>query len=163
MFGWSIIASACRSCSKRAMTSFVSMPSLMIFSATRRRTGLLLLGHPDHAETAFADLLEQLVIADGFAGLLRFQAGKARLHLGSSGAVHGSLHERLVVERGEQLLHAGPEVGPAVTGGLQVGRTFRDRKRRGDVEDFQFAEWWIRIRHGLLSCAAAGGIVPENS
>ena len=39
MFGWSIIASACRSASNRAMTSLVSMPGLMIFSATRRRTG----------------------------------------------------------------------------------------------------------------------------
>ena len=39
MFGWSIIASACRSASNRAITCFVSMPGLMIFSATRRRTG----------------------------------------------------------------------------------------------------------------------------
>ena len=34
MFGWSIIASACRSASKRAITSRVSMPGLMTFSAT---------------------------------------------------------------------------------------------------------------------------------
>ena len=39
MFGWSIRASACRSASKRAMTCRVSMPGLMIFSATLRRTG----------------------------------------------------------------------------------------------------------------------------
>ncbi len=39
MFGWSIHASACRSCSKRATTWRVSMPSLMILSATVRRTG----------------------------------------------------------------------------------------------------------------------------
>ena len=39
MFGWSIRASACRSASKRAITCLVSMPSLMIFSATLRRTG----------------------------------------------------------------------------------------------------------------------------
>ena len=39
MFGWSISASAWRSASKRAMTDFVSMPSLMTLSATRRRTG----------------------------------------------------------------------------------------------------------------------------
>ena len=39
MFGWSIIANAWRSASNRAMTSFVSIPSLMIFSATRRCTG----------------------------------------------------------------------------------------------------------------------------
>src|SRR4051794_14556701 len=39
MFGWSIIASAWRSASKRAMTWCVSRPGLMIFRATRRRTG----------------------------------------------------------------------------------------------------------------------------
>ena len=36
----------------------------MTLSATRRRTGSLLLGHVDHAEAAFADLLEKLVAAD---------------------------------------------------------------------------------------------------
>ena len=64
MFGWSIIARACRSASKRAMTCLLSMPGLMIFSATRRRTGSLLLGHIDHAHAPFADLLQQLVGAD---------------------------------------------------------------------------------------------------
>ncbi len=39
MFGWSIRASACRSASKRATTWRLSMPGLMTFSATRRRTG----------------------------------------------------------------------------------------------------------------------------
>ena len=39
MFGWSISASACRSASNRAMTCRVSMPGLMTFSATLRRTG----------------------------------------------------------------------------------------------------------------------------
>ena len=44
------------------------MPSLMILSATRRRTGSLLLGHIDHAAAAFADLLQQLVAANAIAG-----------------------------------------------------------------------------------------------
>ena len=39
MFGWSIMASACRSASNRATTCLVSMPSLMTLSATLRRTG----------------------------------------------------------------------------------------------------------------------------
>ena len=39
MFGWSMIASAWRSASKRATTSRVSIPILMILSATRRLTG----------------------------------------------------------------------------------------------------------------------------
>ena len=40
------------------------MPGLMIFSATSRRTGSLLLGHIDEAHAPFADLLQQLVGAD---------------------------------------------------------------------------------------------------
>ena len=39
MFGWSIMARACRSASKRAITWPLSMPGLMIFRATLRRTG----------------------------------------------------------------------------------------------------------------------------
>ena len=70
MFGWSIKARACRSASKRAMTCRVSMPSLMIFSATRRRTGALLVGHVDHAHAPFADLLQELVGTDQRADVL---------------------------------------------------------------------------------------------
>ena len=64
MLGWSISARACRSASKRAITWRVSMPGLMIFRATLRRTGCGLLGHEDGAHAAFADLLQQLVGAD---------------------------------------------------------------------------------------------------
>ena len=64
MLGWSISARACRSASKRAMTCRLSMPGLMIFSATLRCTGSALLGHVDHAHAPFADLLQQLVRAD---------------------------------------------------------------------------------------------------
>ena len=39
MWGWSMSARAWRSASKRAMTSLVSIPSLMILIATRRWTG----------------------------------------------------------------------------------------------------------------------------
>ena len=39
MLGWSIRARACRSASKRAMTWRLSMPGLMTFRATLRRTG----------------------------------------------------------------------------------------------------------------------------
>ena len=62
--GWSMSARACRSASKRATTCRVSMPGLMTFRATRRRTGCSLLGHEDQAHAAFADLLQQLVGAD---------------------------------------------------------------------------------------------------
>ena len=37
MFGWS--TSACRSASNRAITARLSMPALITFNATRRRTG----------------------------------------------------------------------------------------------------------------------------
>ena len=39
MLGWSISARACRSASNRAITCRVSMPGLMTFRATLRRTG----------------------------------------------------------------------------------------------------------------------------
>ena len=39
MLTWSIMASACRSASKRAMTWRLSIPGLMTLSATLRRTG----------------------------------------------------------------------------------------------------------------------------
>ena len=64
MFGWSIMARACRSASNRAITCCVSMPGLMIFRATLRRTGSRLLGQVDDAHAALADLLQQLVGAD---------------------------------------------------------------------------------------------------
>src|SRR5216110_597646 len=63
MLTWSIIASACRSASKRAMTCRLSMPALMILNATLL-DGLSLFGRPDDAHAALADLLQQLVRAD---------------------------------------------------------------------------------------------------
>jgi len=50
------------------MTCLVSMPGLTIFKATLRRIGSTCLGHEDDAETAFADLFEQLVVANDCAG-----------------------------------------------------------------------------------------------
>ena len=70
MLAWSIMARACRSASKRAMTCRVSMPGLMTLRATLRCTGRALLGHVDGAHAALADLLQQLVRADDRAGLL---------------------------------------------------------------------------------------------
>ena len=70
MFGWSIRARACRSASKRAMTCRESMPGLMSLTATQALDRLGLLGHPDRAHAAFADLLQQLVGADLRAGAL---------------------------------------------------------------------------------------------
>ena len=68
MLGWSISARACRSASNRATTCLVSIPGLMTFRATLRRTGCGLLGHVDDAHAPLADLLQQLVGADDRAG-----------------------------------------------------------------------------------------------
>ena len=72
MLGWSIKASACRSASKRASTCLLSMPGLMILSATSRLTGSVCWAMSDGAHAAFADLFEQLVPAgQHHAGLFR--------------------------------------------------------------------------------------------
>ena len=57
MFGWSISASACRSASNRASTAFESIPALMSLTRDPPLDRLGLLGHPDRAHAALADLL----------------------------------------------------------------------------------------------------------
>src|SRR5262245_56411926 len=66
-----------RSASKRAMKDFVSVPSLMTLSATRRRTGSVCSAHVHNAAAAFADFLEELVTANTFA---RFFAHRDMVH-----------------------------------------------------------------------------------
>ena len=63
MLGWSIIARACRSCSKRGSTACESMPGLMSFERDLALDRLGLLGDPDLAHAPFADLLLQRVAA----------------------------------------------------------------------------------------------------
>ena len=70
MFGWSIKASACRSASKRAITWRVSMPGLMHLQGDPAAHRLVLLGHEDDPEAAFADLFQQFVRPDNAAGIL---------------------------------------------------------------------------------------------
>ena len=124
MFGWSIIASAWRSASKRAITCLVSMPSLMTFSATLRRTGSLLLGHVDDAHAALADLLQELVGAD--------RAARSFLRARDRRALEETAG--LVVGR-EQRLDPRAQVGVVATGTVEVGLTLRypasGRGRRG--------------------------------
>jgi hypothetical protein len=50
------------------MTSFVSIPSLITFHGDAPPNRLLLFGHEDHADAAFADFLEELVATDQIAG-----------------------------------------------------------------------------------------------
>ena len=70
MLGWSISARACRSASKRAMTWRRVHARLDDLEGDLALDRLGLLGHPDRAHAAFADLLQQLVRADHRAGAL---------------------------------------------------------------------------------------------
>ena len=74
MLGWSISASACRSASKRASTCLESMPGLDQLERDQALDRLGLLGHPDRAHAAFADLLQQLVAASQNAARPRARA-----------------------------------------------------------------------------------------
>ena len=88
------------------MTCLVSMPSLMILSATRRRTGSVLLGHVDHAAAAFADLLQQLVAAERLAHGFVGRIGEIELDRGPRGfGLRGQQRFGLLV-RGEQRFEA---------------------------------------------------------
>ena len=69
MFGWSIMARACRSASKRAMTCLRVHARLDDLQSDLAADRLCLLGHVDDAQAAFADLLEELVRADVSAGI----------------------------------------------------------------------------------------------
>ena len=132
MLGWSIIARAWRSASKRAMTCLVSMPGLMIFRATLRRTGCDLLGDVDDAHAPLADLLHQLVGADDRARALR----EARRFDRERRRRRGGLEEaaRLGIE-GEEPLDAAPQLGIAA-GLVQVGRAgLRPLDLEGRQED----------------------------
>ena len=64
MLGWSISARACRSASKRAIDLAGVHARLDDLQRHLAADRLLLLGHEDDAEAAFADLLQELVGAD---------------------------------------------------------------------------------------------------
>ena len=134
MLTWSIIASAWRSASKRAMTWRLSMPGLMTLSATLRWTGSRLLGHEDGAHAAFADLLQQLVRADNRAG--RF---------GGHGRIESRcwFKQRLIqktarcIVRLEQALDLSPQAGIALASTIQKRGAFgRGFLFDGCQEDF---------------------------
>ena len=98
MLGWSITASAWRSCSNRASTALESMPALMSLSATWRLTGSDLLGDPNFAHAAFADLLgERVAPRDDLPG-----GACSRLRLGGRPRRNGvGFRDRLRLGRDE--------------------------------------------------------------
>ena len=141
MLAWSISARACRSASKRAMTCAVSMPGLMSLRATLRWTGCGLLGHPDRAHAAFADLLQQLVRADDRAGALGERLVDGGGHTGGDRGVQ----ETAGPEVGrDQFLDLGTlldivatslrDVGSSICGRVDFNRGAKDRYRRSAAD-----------------------------
>ena len=138
MFGWSIRASACRSASNRAITSRVSMPGLMTFSATLRRTGCCLFGDKHEAKTTLADLLHKLVAANPRARAF----GNCGLHLGRRFDRRGRHYRRAIqhialgVVRRQQRLDALPQLGVIAASAdpdrprARQATIFRPRRRR---------------------------------
>ena len=104
------MARACRSASNRATTSRVSMPGLMIFSATLRRTGSRLRRHVHDAHAAFANLLQQLVGTDLGAG----EFGDER-EVDGGGNARDRRFKKTVALRHE---HAGAGLDPFAQRGL---------------------------------------------
>ena len=115
------------------MTWAESIPGLMTFSATSRRTGGFLLCEEDDAHSPLADLAGERVRADAAARDLGDQPGRARVTVRAGGrvgrlfgprsrAVGGRIEEvaRLLV-RPQQRLNAAAEFGIARAGHLQVG------------------------------------------
>ena len=140
----------------------------MIFSATRRRTGSLLLGHPDDAEAAFADLLEQLVMADALAAFLRLQAREFRFDFRRDGffpwlSQEGCDADALRSIRSTRARTAGCSIASRV----QIRGAFRGGQRRGGVEDFFDGDWrrkfWLWHSHPLMSRARASRIVHMSA
>ena len=127
MFGWSIIARAWRSASNRAITWRESIPGLMIFKATLRRSGLRLLGHVDDPHAPFADLLQQLVRADDRAGSFgQGRLGEARLVGGRR--EDGVFQDVAGVKVGpEQTLHFAAQGGIVAASVRKVAGSFGGR------------------------------------
>ena len=167
MFGWSIRASAWRSASKRAMTCRVSMPSLMTFRATRRRTGCSCSAIYTTPQPPSPDVLENLVAADPVA---RHFAG----HVWSGQGLRAFLRFRL-----EDSLDAKGERRIARASRLDIAAPLLRGQLAGAVGNGLlapkgFARWGLshglsrRIR-GLLasmpwanSTAHRGDLVPEG-
>ncbi len=81
---------------------------------------LLLLGHPDRAKAALADLLEQLVRPDALAGFLGFEARELPLDLGGKRGL-GIQETRRRGMGGEQPAHFALHVGVIAAGRDEVG------------------------------------------
>ena len=75
MLGWSIRARACRSASNRAITCLRVHAQLDDLQGHLAADRLLLLGHVDVAEAAFADQFQELVAADRLSRLLGDEGG----------------------------------------------------------------------------------------
>ena len=111
--------------------------------------GFLLFGHEDHATTAFADLLEELVTTDTVAGLF----GEGNNHGRRSGRtglrVEGSLEEILDLAAGLQYgLDLSAQYGIARTGLVEPGGAFGGGEFEGGVENPHFLSF-VLVHGGL--------------
>jgi hypothetical protein len=131
MFAWSISASAWRSASKRATTCFVSIPSLMILSATFRRTGSSCSAIYTTPQPPFAKLFPKFVPADHVTGLFGEWGSQADWRKWN-GRWRGSrlfgqeTFGRIVGE--QQSLDALPEMRVPAASARQVGRSLVGRQ-----------------------------------
>ena len=169
MFGWSIRARACRSASNRASTCLRVHPRLDQLDGDRPLDRLGLLGHPDRAHPALADLLEQLVPADRpRRGARRPAAGRA-----VAAGTGGRLEEAAGIARGraQQRLDPPPQgrrrrrrpasrkAGP-VGRAAAPGRPGRCLRRRRSAVMAAVAGRWLRTSARI---AAADRLTnPEN-
>ncbi len=97
---------------------------------------LFLVGHVNDAAAAFANLLEQLVVADAFADL----DGGGRDLDGVGGLRGGGVEERVRAFVGlEQLLDAAAQAGFAGAGGVEVGVAMGWRQGEGLGKNCFFA------------------------
>ena len=131
MPGWSIIASACRSASKRAMTCFVSIDRL------------LLLGEIHRPEPAFADQLQEFVLVDDRAGAF----GKRRAQGGV--VSHGGRTEKVPrrIVRAKERFHTIAKARIARAGAIQKRAALgRRRPDEGLVEQL-LNGWGVWIAH----------------
>ena len=142
------------------------MPGLMTFSATLRWTGSLLLGHPDQAHAAFADLLHQLVGADDVPGPRRpnvrpFQPRRAREI--PENCRRGSWRpERSTSTRSPDRRHRRCPGIPGALPGDWISSAFR---KSSFAFGFQFVMEGVRWGNGPLTsqCEKRGPAAPKKS
>ena len=133
----------------------------MTFSATRRRTGLGLLGHIDHAATAFADLLQQLVAAQGLPHRVIRQLGRRTRPDPKRSVIPRERQARIWLSMGgQERLEAQSQGRVPVASAIQESRPFQFGQSQGRDKEVCFTLWrgwqgrWraIHFTYGSTRC-----------